>query len=156
METSIGPRKLELDQESLNHLNTIRKWTMFLAIIGFIVLGIIIAAGLIAGTFLSAFSYGKLNTIFPGPLVLVPVFIIALIYFFPGLFLFRFSKHTAHAVIKLDKKELYKAIKNLKLYFVYVGIIIIIGLLLYIATLIITGTSMAFFKDLDSILRPSL
>ena len=83
METSDGPGKMEIDQESLKHLNTTRKWTMFLTIIGFIFLGLVIVAGLIAGTFLSAFSAGKLNSIFSGPLVLVPVFIIGLIYFFP-------------------------------------------------------------------------
>ncbi len=52
-------RKIEIEQETLNHLNTARKWAMFLAIIGFIFLGLLIMIGALAGTFLTAFSSGN-------------------------------------------------------------------------------------------------
>ncbi len=70
------------------------------------------------------------------------------VYFFPILYLFRFSKHTAKAISTLDKEELYKAIKNLKSYFVYIGILIIIVLAVYAVALIVAGTSMAFLNGL--------
>jgi len=148
MEPSIENRKIEIEQDTLNDLNTTRKWAMFLAIIGFILLGLVIVVGVIAGTFLSAFSEGKTNAGITGPLVLIPLLLLAIVYYFPVLFLFRFSKHTAHAVKTLDKLELHKAIRNLKSYFVYIGILIIIGLLFYVVVLIVAGTSMAFLKGL--------
>ncbi|TAL69263.1 MAG: hypothetical protein EPN88_06750 [Bacteroidetes bacterium] len=148
MDNNLENTKIEIDQETLKYLNTIRKWAMFLAIIGFIFLGLILVIAVIAGTFLSAFSSGKLSTGIPGPLLFVPLLLIAVVYFFPVLFLFRFSKHTAHAVQTLDKQELHKAIKNLKSYFVYIGVLIIIGLSLYVVALIVAGTSMSFLKGL--------
>jgi len=148
MEAPLESRKIEIEQETLNHLNTTRKWAMFLAISGFIFLGLIIIIGLIAGTFLSAFSSGEKGLGIPESLMFVPVLFIAVIYFFPVLFLFRFSKHASHAVHKLDKLELHKAIKNLKFYFVYIGVLIILVFSLYVAILIVAGSSLAFLKGL--------
>jgi fatty acid desaturase len=121
---------------------------MFLAIIGFIILGLIIIIGLIAGTFLTAFNSGGKDLGIPESLMFVPILLLAVIYFFPVLFLFRFSKHTSHAVQTLDKLEFHKAIKNLKSFFVYIGVLIIIILSLYIVVLIVAGSSLAFLKGL--------
>jgi len=148
METPLENRKIEIEQETLKHLNTTRKWAMFLAIIGFIILGLIVIIGLIAGTFLTAFNSGGKDLGIPESLMFVPILLLAVIYFFPVLFLFRFSKHTSHAVQTLDKLEFHKAIKNLKSCFVYIGVQIIIILSLYIVVLIVAGSSMAFLKGL--------
>ena len=148
METTQEIRKIEIEHDTLKYLNTTRKWAMFLAIIGFIFLGLIIVIGLIAGTFLTAFSSGEKSLGIPESLMFVPVLLLAVIYFFPVLFLFRFSKHTSHALHTLDKQELHKAIRNLKAYFAYIGILIIVVLIIYIIALIVAGTSMAFLKGL--------
>ncbi len=148
MDNNLENTKIEIEQETLKYLNTIRKWAMFLSIMGFIFLGLIIVLGLLAGTFLSAFNSGEKGLGIPESLTYVPVFLIAAIYFFPVYFLFRFSKHTAHAVQLLDKKELHKAFKYLKSYFVYLGVLLIIILSIYVVALIVTGTSMAFLKGL--------
>jgi hypothetical protein len=148
METPLENRKIEIEQETLKHLNTTRKWAMFLAIIGFIILGLIVIIGLIAGTFLTAFNSGGKDLGIPESLMFVPILLLAVIYFFPVLFLFRFSKHTSHAVHTLDKLEFHKAIKNLKSCFVYIGVLIIIILSLYIVVLVVAGSSMAFLKGL--------
>ena len=47
--------KIDIDQNALKSLNTLRKWTMFHAILGFIFLGLFVITGAIAGTFLTAF-----------------------------------------------------------------------------------------------------
>jgi hypothetical protein len=148
METNPEVRKIEIDEVTLKYLNTSRKWAMFLAIIGFIFVGLIIIIGLIAGTFLTAFNSGEKGLGIPESLMFIPVLIIALIYFFPVLFLFRFSKYTSQAIHTLDKLILNKALKNLKSYFAYIGILIIIVLSIYIIALIVAGTSMAFLKGL--------
>lgn len=148
METPPEISKIEIEQESLKHLNTTRKWAMFLAIVGFIFLGLMIIIGLIAGTFLTAFSSGEKGLGIPAPFMFIPIILVVLIYFFPILFLFRFSKHTAHAIQHLDKLELHKGLKNLKYYFAFLGILIIAMLSLYIVILIVAGSSLAFLKGL--------
>jgi hypothetical protein len=148
MENISEIRKIEIEQESLNYLNTTRKWAMFFAIIGFIFLGLLLVAGLVAGTFLSVFKSPEMGGGIPQVLIFALVFIMALVYFFPILFLFRFSKHTANAVQSLSKEELNKAFRNLKSYFVYIGVLLIIVLVIYFIGLVVAGTSMAFLKGM--------
>lgn len=148
MQRSHENSKIEIGQETLNKLNAIRKWTMFLAILGFIFLGLLIVIGIITGTFLSAFNSGEKTLGIPESLLFVPILLMAVIFFFPVLFLFRFSKHTAMAIQFLDKQELHKAVRDLKSYFVYLGALIIVVLSVYVAVLIVAGTSMSFLKGL--------
>jgi hypothetical protein len=148
MDAPLEIKKIEIEQDTLIHLNTARKWAMFLAIIGFIFLGLLVLIGLIAGTFLTAFNTGERSLGIPESLMFILALILGVIYFFPVLYLFRFSKHSHHAINNLDKVEFHKAIKNLKACFAYFGILIIIILSFYIVVLIIAGSSLAFLKGL--------
>jgi len=148
MGTTLKDKEIEIDQENLNNFDTARKWAMFIAITGFIFLGLIITIGIIAGTFLSAFSGGRMASGLPEYFALIIFFILAVAYFFPMLYLFRFSKNTAQAVKSIDKNEFSKAIRNLKSYFVYIGILIIIVLSFYIMALILAGASITLPKGM--------
>ena len=148
MDLNLEIRKIEIEKETLNNLNTTRKWTMFLAISGFIFIGLIITLGFITGTFLSAFNLSDTTPGIPDFLMPAIFFVLAVIYFFPVFFLFRFSKHTSNAIATLNSQEFNKAFKYLKRYFVYLGILLIIVITCYIAGLILAGTLMAFLKGL--------
>jgi hypothetical protein len=148
MEIPVESQKIELGTDTLKHLNTARKWAMFLAIISFILVGLVSIIGLIAGTFLKTFSGGEKSLGVPDSLVYVPLIAMAVIYFFPVLFLFRFSKFSHKAILTYDKVMLHRAIKNLKYYFAYIGILIIVIFTLYIIVLIVAGSSIAFLKGL--------
>lgn len=148
MEETTEVKKIEIEDQTLAHLNTARKWAMFLAIMGFIFLGLMIVIGFIAGTFLKTFSSAETGSAFTGSLVYIPLVIGAVIYFFPVLFLFRFSKFSAKAVRTYDKLDMHKAIKNLKYYFAYFGILVIVMLVIYFIMLVIAGSSLAFLKGL--------
>jgi hypothetical protein len=148
METSAEVKRIEIEKETLGHLNSARKWAMFIAIIGFIFLGLVTVLGVLAGTFLSAFNVGKADQTIPEVLVFSTVLLFVIICFFPGLFLLQFSKQINKAVKTLEKKELGKAFRNLKFFFVYQGVLIIIILSVYLATLIFSETSMEILKGL--------
>ena len=148
MENIIENRKIEIEQKTLNDLNTTRKWGMFLAILGFIGIGLLVIVGLFAGVFLSVFNTTDTPIGFPEWLIFIVVLIFAAIYFFPVLFLFRFSKHTSIAVKNLDENALHKAFKNLKAYFVYIGILVIIIISVYVIAFLVAGASVAFLKNL--------
>jgi uncharacterized membrane protein (DUF485 family) len=105
--------------------------------------------GIIAGLFLSVFKTSTTLSALEGIFVFVLILVMTAIYLFPVLYLFRFSKHTSNAVKTLDKLELHKAFKNLKSYYVYVGILVIVVLVLYIGIFIAAGASVAFLKDLS-------
>jgi MFS family permease len=141
-------KKIEIGQDTLNILNATRKWTMFLAILGFIGIGVLLGAGVVAGLFLSVFNTVDTNLGFPESLIIIIVIVLALISFFPVLYLFRFSKHTTEAVRTHDKEKLHEAFWNLKAYYVYVGILIIVVLVLYLVFFIALGASVPFIKDL--------
>ena len=146
MEAASEIKTIEVDQRTLGILKTTGKWTMFLSIIGFIFIGIMFVIGVMTGTFLSVFYSANKGSEVSEYLILAIFFMLAVIFLFPVIFLFRFSKHAAKTVQKSDNQELYKAIKNLKLYFGYIGVLIIISLMLYVIVLIIAGQSLPYIK----------
>jgi hypothetical protein len=147
-DTPVTP-KIELDHESLHYLNTTRKWTMFFAVLGFIGVGIILLGGIVTGIFLSAFKTAASSHLgFPEWIFPIFFLVFAVLYLFPIIFLYRFSKHTANAVATMDSAEMKKAFHNLKSYFVYIGVLTIILLALYVLAIIGAGVSFAFLKNL--------
>jgi heme/copper-type cytochrome/quinol oxidase subunit 2 len=148
METPSEERKIEIGSEALNHLNSAWKWTMFLSILGFIFLGLLIVAGVVTSTFLSAFKTQEANLGIPESLMIIILIVIAAIYFFPVFFLFRFSRNTRDAIQTLDRRKLEKAFRNLRIYFTYIGIMVIVVLSIYLVTLLAAGASMSFLKGM--------
>jgi amino acid transporter len=147
MENNTDNRKIEISQETIKYLDTLRKWSMFLAVSGFIFLGLIIVMGIIAGTFLTAFNHTGRNTLGLPDLVLMAGFVgLILINLFPIFYLFRFSVHTSNAVSNNDSAELTKAVRYLKRFFLYLGILLITLIILYVTILVITGTTEIFPK----------
>jgi uncharacterized membrane protein len=148
METIPETKTIEIDQQILNNLNNTRKWTMFLAIIGFILIGMMVVVGAITGTFLSVFnSVGNSNGV-PEYIIFAIFLLLVGLCLFPVIFLFRFSKHTAKAIQTFNRQELHKAFKYLKFYFAYLGVLIIIALTFYVAAIIFAGTSIPFLRGL--------
>lgn len=146
MENNTGNKNPEFDQETLKNLNAIRKWSMFLALLGFIVVGFLLITGLVAGTFFSFFKSDEVGLGVLESLTLILSVIIAAVYFLPVLFLFRFSRQVARALKSSGQEEIRKAFRNLRAFFTYIGVLAILVILIYIAALLITGTSIAFPK----------
>lgn len=146
MENNTEKRNLELDQESIKNLDATRKWTMFLAILGFIIVGFILITGLVAGTFFSVFKSDEVGLGIPESLMVILFIMVAAIYFLPVFFLFRFSRYTRMAIKTGGSKELVKGFRNLRTYFTYIGVLAIIVIAIYIAALLVAGTSVAFLK----------
>jgi hypothetical protein len=146
MENTEEIPKIELEIDTLKDLNTTRKWTMFLAILGFIGIGVFLIVGLFTGVFLSFFNKGDTATSYPGWLVFVIIITTSILYFFPMLYIFRFSKFISVVIKTHDKEELKKAFRNLRSYFTYTGILIIAVLVIYVIAFLIMGSSVTFLK----------
>jgi heme/copper-type cytochrome/quinol oxidase subunit 2 len=148
METTSEDRKIEMGPETLNHLNSTRKWTMFLSVLGFIFLGLIIFAGLATSLFLTTFKTQEANLGIPESFMILIFIVVGAIYFFPVFFLFRFSRNTRDAIQNLDRQKLEKGLRNLRLYFTYIGIMVIVVLSIYVVALLFAGASMSFLKGM--------
>ena len=144
--------ELSIDAESIDHLTETAKWGKFLAIVGFIGCGLLVIFSLFAGTFLasssalSAYQGTEARTLTNGlgALLTVVYIVIAVIYFFPCLYLFRFSVRMKAALNTNDQTKLNQSLKNQKVLYRYIGIVTIITISLYVIGLLIGGTAMLF------------
>jgi magnesium-transporting ATPase (P-type) len=148
MHTTSEENRMELGPEALKHLNATWKWTMFLSVLGFIFLGLLIVAGVATNTFLSAFKTEEVNLGIPESLLVVLFIVISVIYFFPVFYLFRFSRCARDAVQKSDIIKMEKALKNLRIYFTYIGVLAIIVISIYLLALAAGVSSMSFLKGI--------
>lgn len=126
---------MKLSPNSMKYLDSTRKWALFLAIIGFVGLGIIILVAI----FMMAFS----ATIgdFPGPgfpfvfIGFLYIFI-AVVYFFPVYYLLKFAANMKMAVLQKNEITLEEAFRFLKNHYLFIGILTIIIIALYVLILI--------------------
>ena len=119
---------LGLTPEAVDHLAVIRKWTMFLSILGFIMSGFLILMGLGMGFLMNlAPEANRLGGV-AGALIGLLYIVIAIVYFFPFLFLFRFSKMAKQCLLSSSSPGLAIAFKNLRSHYIFMGILAIIGL----------------------------
>lgn len=111
---------LKLSDFAKGELNQTRKWTMFLAIIGFIGSGFMAITGFITAVFASGFSDAPIGLI---GLVYV---VLAVVLIFPNLYLVKFSNAAKRAVSMNENFEADTAFNNMKKYFKYFGILVIV------------------------------
>ncbi len=126
---------LQLDMLGRNHLKEAAKWARFLAIIGFIGLGLIFIISLIVSVNSnnkpSYDDYG--HPVATGAEVvgsILGALMIVGLYFFPCYFLLKFSNKMSTALESDNIASLNESFKNLKVTFRYLGIVTIIFLLL--------------------------
>lgn len=129
---------LNLDEQSKGFLGEAARWGRFLAIIGFIVCALVILVGAYMASagndFDNAFSEyrGVRTSSNLGVIMAVVYIIIALIWFFPCLYLLRFSNKMKAALAANDQVSLTSSFQNLKSMFKFVGVLTIIILSFYI------------------------
>ena len=129
-----GLFELQLDQPSINYLNEAARWSRFLAIIGFIYCGLMVVFGLFFGTFMARMMpvMGESGmTAAGGSFLGVFIILVSMIMFFPALYLWNFSSKMRKALNSNDQPLLSESLKNLKSFFKFYGIILIVALSIY-------------------------
>jgi hypothetical protein len=124
--------KLSLNKAMLGNLESIRKWALFLSIVGFVFMGLLVIFGFSFGYIMKALGQ---ETGIPGvpPLFLGIIYLFfALLYFFPILYLFRFSTNMKKSIRDTDTGALGVAFRNLKSHYAFIGVLMAIVLGLYI------------------------
>ena len=139
MEQSSNLFELQLDQPSINYLSEAARWCRFLSIIGFICCGFLVIFGLFFGSFMTrmipAGGDAGMSSIGSGFLS-VFIIIMSLILFFPAYYLWNFSSKIRKAFNNNDQPLLTESLKNLKSFFKFYGIYLIVVLSFYALALI--------------------
>lgn len=138
---------LGIDPSTKGHLSEAARWAKFLAIVGFICCGLTVLFGLFFGTIFSRLgnsnpysTYDDNNAAITGAMgaaMAVVYIVIALIWFFSFLFLYKFATKMRVALATNDQEVLNASFQNLKIMFRYVGIITIIVLAIYVLMLLV-------------------
>ena len=136
-------QELTITEMAAGYINETRKWAQFLAILGFIGTGMIAIMAIFAGSMFSGMVGAG------GIAITVLYLLMALVYFFPSLYLFRFSEKSNRALYKKDSDELEAAMGNLKSTFKFYGIAAIIVISFYLLFFIFAGVGagMGMFVD---------
>lgn len=127
---------LTIDPVTKEHLSETAKWARFLAIIGmvFLVVGIIFGlSGIWFTSLVNPMGGGDMGaspTPALGVFMAVYMFVIAVIWFFPLLYLYRFAARMRTALNGNDQQALNTSFQNLKMCIRFVGIVTIIALAL--------------------------
>jgi hypothetical protein len=128
----VEKQELEINTEIKGLLTQTGKWARFLAIIGFVIMGLMVVVGFIMGIVMSFLPTGQADVLPFRPFLISFVYVIfAAIYFFPLLYLFRFSTGIKEALYAKKQSQFAKAIKNLKSHYRFIGILMIVMLALY-------------------------
>lgn len=125
--------RMEIDEPIKSNMLEMARWTKFLAIVGFVFMGLMLFLGLLVGTLAGSLMsnyFGGLGGVGAIGIIFVFVIIISL-YFYPTLALFKYSKLIRQALITNNKELFYMAMNWLKNMFKYMGILMIIVLSLY-------------------------
>jgi len=130
---------LTIDPVTKTHLSETARWARFLAILGMIVLVLGLVVSLMGATVFTRFfgfptgveddTNSTMGAVRIG--MVVGTLITSAIIFFPLLFLLRFANAMRRAIAANDQSRLNEAFQNLKVYFRFLGILVIIFLVIY-------------------------
>jgi hypothetical protein len=129
---------LAIDWRSKEFLKETAKWTKFLAILGFVGIGLMVLGSLVM---LFAPSSLMSNGDFPfgGKIFMMLLYLaFAVLYYFPISYLYQFSEKTKKAIENNDNNAIRDAFEFLKSHYKFMGILTII-LLSFYAIIIFIG-----------------
>ena len=123
---------LLLTETAVFYLGIIRKWANFVSIVLFVMIGMMVLAGIFMGFALSAISSMAVNSPMPlsGGFFTFFYILMAAIYFFPVLYLYRFAQHLGNALTLGNTDELTQSFLFLKKHYHFIGVLTIIGLIM--------------------------
>ncbi|MBF9252945.1 hypothetical protein I2I11_06555 [Pontibacter sp. 172403-2] len=129
------PQGLAIDWRSEDFLRNTAKWGKFLAIMGFIMIALMVVLALFMGSIMGSAMSGMGGNGAAGFMgsgfFTVFYLIFALLYFFPVLYLYKFSTKMQDGLRTRDQESIAESFKNLKSLFKFMGILTLVILGFY-------------------------
>jgi hypothetical protein len=129
-------KKIELNDVAINALRVSAKWSLFLAIIGFIGIGLMIIGAIFLSTIMGALPSNGSPIMEMKGIVSVIYIIFAALYFPPVYYLFKYATDMKIALQNQDSVEIGEALNYLKSHHRYLGISMIVIMSLYVLMII--------------------
>lgn len=126
LDQNLSNNNLTITPEIKGFLRETAKWGKFLAIVGFVMMGLLVLMGIGMGFFMGSMMADLpeaegLGGAMGGAVGFLYV-LIALIYIFPLLYLYKFSSKLKVALAQDDQQYLFDSFQNLKSLFKFMGI----------------------------------
>lgn len=132
LDTSMQVTGLHIGSDEASFLKQTAVWSKFLAIVGFVMCGVIVIVALF---FTQIFSmYGTTDTPFPaaaGIFVTIIYLLVGVLYFFPCYYLFNFANKLKGALLHNDQELLRESLRNQKSCYKFFGIMTLVFLCFY-------------------------
>ena len=129
---------LVIDWRSKEFLKETAKWTKFLAILGFVGIGLMVLGSLVM-LFVPSSLMSNGDFPFGGKIFMMLLYLaFAVLYYFPISYLYQFSENTKKAIENNDNNAIRDAFEFLKSHYKFMGILTII-LLSFYAIIIFIG-----------------
>ncbi len=154
METNQPLFSLQIDDISNSYLTETARWAKFLAIVGFVLCAIVVLGGVFAAFFAGSVMFGRggsdeINSAFAGVAggaMLIFYILIAILYFLPCLYLYRFAGRMQEALRVNDQGLLNSSFENLKSCFKFIGILTVVLVSIYALVLVFAVIAALFAK----------
>lgn len=138
--TGSAPIGLQMDASLQASLANTARWARFLAIVGFVMCGLMVLMAFSVGSIMGLVSQQNPAIMAMGGMmsgfVIVIYLLVALLYFFPCLYLFRFARKTQLALQQQNQQDLDDSFRNMERFFRFVGILTVIMLVFYALAMI--------------------
>jgi hypothetical protein len=122
----------QLTTAAVGFLQESAKWSKFMAIIGFIGIGLMVLVSLFMAIGFSAMSASTMPELpFPMSVFSILYVLFAAIYFFPVYYLYQYATKTSAALHSKNKQLLADGLENLKSHHKFLGIFTLILVSLY-------------------------
>lgn len=148
--SSFDSFELQITQQAIEFLKETAKWATFLSIMGFIGLGFMILGGIAISAMGSQIADAQAAMGQPSPIPMgamgILYLVMAALYFFPIMYLFKFASNTKDALASNNTERLTAAFGNLKSHYKFVGILTIIFIAIMILAFVlgVAGAVAAF------------
>ncbi len=124
---------LKIDTTTAKYLSTIAGWSKFLSILGFVISGIVIVAGIILAAYLGGSRGGAFFGYF------VAVIIYSAVIFLPSRWLYLFAVKATASIDHNESDLLREGLRNLKNFFVFQSVMTLIFIGLYLILMMTVG-----------------
>jgi hypothetical protein len=130
--------KPTLGDSAIYYLSEARKWAKLIAIISFVGIGLMVMMGVIMGLVMDSLTSaaGQSAMPFSGSVFMVVYIAIAIVYFFPVYYLFRFSVDMGNALASGSEEVMTSAFQYLKSHYKFIGILMIVSIAVSILVMI--------------------
>lgn len=126
---------LEFDHQAAAYITETAKWSRFLAIVWFILCGLIILGAIFAGSLIASMGGGMgygFSTAGMGGMITAIYLILAAIQLIPNIFRYQFATKALQAIRNNDQVLLNESLGKLKTYNKYWGIVTIVIISFYV------------------------